>query len=352
MRPAALLLVLGLLQAVPGPQGAAVPPAPQLAIGRGSIRAELYKPDPVSGYYRGTRFDWSGSIARLTWNGHDYFGQWFEKYDPRLHDAITGPVEEFSSVGYDTARPGESFVRIGVGAVRKPDEPAYRQFGAYDITNPGSWRVTAGASRIEFVHTLPATRGYAYVYRKVVWLSGNTMVLEHHLKNTGTEPIATTVYEHNFYMLDRQPTGPDFVVRFPFEATAARPLNGLAEARGRDVAFLKAFEPKQTIFTELTGYGASPRDYDIRVENTKTGAGVRQTSDRPLSKLVLWSAATTVCPEAFIDLRAAPGEETSWTITYEFYTLPATVASGQRQSPVTSRQSPVASNRSPVASSQ
>jgi hypothetical protein len=292
---------------------------PQAEISTSALHATLYLPDADTGYYRGTRFDWSGSIASLEWNGHDYFGKWFEKYDPKLHDAITGPVEEFSSVGYDEVKPGASFVRIGVGAVRKPAEPSYRQFGTYDITDPGRWTINRSPSVIEFVHELRDTAGYAYVYRKSVRLAGNTLILEHHLKNTGSKPIATSVYEHNFYMLDKQPTGPDFVVRFPFQAKAARPLNGLAEARGREVAFLKPFEPKQTIFTELEGYGPDAKDYDIRVENSRTGAGVRQTGDHALSKLVLWSAATTVCPEAFIDLAVDPGSESAWRITYEFY---------------------------------
>jgi hypothetical protein len=308
----AMLVALVLTQAV-------APAAPRAEISTRQIRATLYLPDAERGYYRGTRFDWSGSIDTLEWSGHNYFGQWFEKYDPRLHDAITGPVEEFSSVGYDEAKPGESFVRIGVGAVRKPEEPAYRQFGTYDISDPGVRRTDKGSDHVEFIHELRDVGGYGYSYRKVVRLTGNTLVLEHHLKNTGQKPIATSVYEHNFYMLDRQLTGPDYVVRFPFDARAARSLNGLAEARGREVAFLRPFEPKQTIFTELEGYGAGPKDYDIRVENRKTGAGVRQTGDRPLSKLVLWSAATTVCPEAFIDLRVDPGQETTWRITYEFY---------------------------------
>ena len=172
------------------------------------------------------------------------------------------------------------------------------------------------------MHELRDTAGYAYDYHKKVRLTGNTLVLEHRLKNTGRKPIATNVYEHNFYVLDGELTGPDFVVRVPFVPRAARPLNGLAEIRGREVAFLKQFEPKQTIFTELEGFGATPKDYDIRVENLKTGAGVRQTGDRPMSKLVLWSAATTVCPEAFIDLRIDPGAESSWRITYEFYEVP------------------------------
>ena len=49
-----------------------------------------------------------------------------EGYDPKLHDSIMGPVEEFitgtSSVGYDEARSGGTFIRIGVGVVKKPEE--------------------------------------------------------------------------------------------------------------------------------------------------------------------------------------------------------------------------------------
>jgi hypothetical protein len=310
-----LLLALTLTQAL-------APRPPEAEISSASIRAKLYLPNAETGYYRGTRFDWSGVIASLEWKGHNYFGLWFEKYDPKLHDAITGPVEEFSTVGYDEVKPGESFVRIGVGAVRKPEEPAYRQFGTYDITDAGTWTVNRAADSIEFVHQLRDTAGYAYEYHKKVRLTGNTLVLEHLLKNTGRKAIATNVYEHNFYVLDGELTGPDYVVRFPFVPRAARPLNGLAEIRGKEVAFLKPFEPKQSVYTEIEGYGATPADYDIRVENTKTGAGVRQTSDRPMSKLAFWSATRTVCPEAFIDLRIDPGKESSWRITYEFYEVP------------------------------
>jgi hypothetical protein len=295
------------------------PPPPEADISSGSVRAKLYLPNAETGYYRGTRFDWSGVIASLEWKGHSYFGLWFEKYDPKLHDAITGPVEEFSTVGYDEAKAGESFVRIGVGAVRKPEEPAYRQFATYDITDAGTWTVNKAADSIEFVHELRDTSGYAYEYHKTVRLTGNTLVLEHRLKNTGRKAIATNVYEHNFYVLDGELTGPDYVVRFPFVPRAARPLNGLAEIRGKEVTFLKPFEPKQSVYTEIEGFGATPADYDIRVENTKTGAGVRQTSDRPMSKLAFWSATKTVCPEPFIDLRIDPGKESSWRITYEFY---------------------------------
>ena len=38
------------------------------------------------------------------------------------------------------------------------------------------------------------------------------MVLEHRLKNTGKKLIESDVYEHNFYMIDAQPTGPGVVI--------------------------------------------------------------------------------------------------------------------------------------------
>jgi hypothetical protein len=147
----------------------------------------------------------------------------------------------------------------------------------------------------------------------------DSLVLEHRLKNTGRKTMATSVYDHNFFTLDGQPTGPDFVVRFPFEPRAARPLGDLAEVRGRELVFLRVFEPKQTVFTELAGFGGSARDYDFRIENRKTGAGVRVTGDRPLSKLLFWSAVKTVCPEPYIDVSVEPGKESSWRIAYEFY---------------------------------
>jgi hypothetical protein len=312
--PVVLLLILGQLAGVQ---------VPQAEIASAGVRATVYLPDAQSGYYRGTRFDWSGVVASLSWNGHTYFGQWFDRYDPKLHDAIPGPVEEFLSkdggLGYDEAKPGDTFIRIGVGAVRKPEEPAYRRFATYDIVDPGTWRIDKRPDRIEFTHELSGHAGYAYRYRKVLRLGRDSLTLEHTLTNTGRRPIATSVYNHNFFVLDGQPTGPNFVVRFPFEPRALAPLNGLAETRGRDIAFLKPFEARQTVFSELQGFGASAADHDFRIENRKTGAGVRQTGDRPISKLLFWSAARTVCPEAYIDLTIEPGKASSWRIAYEFY---------------------------------
>ncbi len=296
---------------------------PQAEISNAQIRAKLNLPDPQAGYYRATRFDWSGVISSLEWNGHNYFGQWFDRYDPKIHDSITGPVEEFltngSGLGYDEAKPGGSFVKIGVGALRRPDDGPFRQFGAYQITDPGKWTVHKSGDQIEFTHELEDTAGYAYLYHKTLRLEGNRLILEHRLRNTGKKTISTSVYEHNFFMLDGQVSGPETVLRFHFDPRAKADLHGLAETVGKNLRYLHELERGQTVFSELTGYGENAADNDIRVENTRTGAAVHQSGDHALSKLVLWSIRTTVCPEAYIDLRAEPGQEVSWQIAYEFY---------------------------------
>ncbi len=110
-------------------------------------------------------------------------------------------------------------------------------------------------------------------------------------------------------------------MKFPFEPRATANLGGLAETRGREFVYLSELARGQTVQSILTGYGATAADYDIRVENRKSGAGVRQTADRPISKINFWSIRTTVCPEPYIDMRIEPGREFTWRIAYEFYTL-------------------------------
>ncbi|MEO8098104.1 MAG: hypothetical protein ABI811_10415 [Acidobacteriota bacterium] len=293
----------------------------QLEISNANIHAKLYVPDAKTGYYQATRFDWAGSIASLDWKGRNYFGKWFDRYDPKIHDAITGPVEEFSELGYAEAAVGETFLKIGVGALRKPAEQAYDKFKTYEIANPGQWIVIAARDHIDFEHFVTDTNGYAYEYRKTVLLTPNGFVLDHSLRNTGRKVIDTSVYEHNFYMLDGQPSGPNISVKLEFAPKAVANLRGLAETKGYQIAFLKELVPGETVLTNIEGFSGAISDYDIRVENRATGTAVRQTSNKPISKMVFWSIRTTVCPEAYIDVRVEPGGEVTWRINYDFYTV-------------------------------
>src|SRR4051812_22993079 len=62
--------------------------APQVEIGNGVLKARLYLPDIKKGYYRGTRFDWSGVIGSLEYKGHNYYGPWFARTDATVNDFV------------------------------------------------------------------------------------------------------------------------------------------------------------------------------------------------------------------------------------------------------------------------
>ena len=319
------LLVLSLLPAIAADlQQSAPTDAPQATISNGVVKATLYLPDAERGYYRGARFDWSGVIADLQFNGHTYFGKWFDRYDPHLHDAIMGPVEEFRSdegaAGYAAAKPGGTFLKIGVGVLKKIDDQPYAFVKPYEIVDGGKWKTKTGKASVVFTQTIATSDGYAYEYRKTVRLAKAKplLILEHSLRNKGKLPLDTFVYNHDFFMRDQQPTGRDFTVQFGFAPTATDDWKGLAKVDGKQIVYLKDLAAHQTAASYLTGYGASASDYDITVKNNKTGAAVHQTGDHPLARVYLWSIPTTVCPEAYIALKVAPGATEHWTTQYEF----------------------------------
>lgn len=297
---------------------------PEAEITNKVIKARLYLPDSKKGYYQGTRFDWSGNMPSLVYKGHEYFGQWFEKYSPEIHDAIMGPVEEFTALDYFETKPGESFVKIGVGVLTKPDEKPYTFSRLYPVVNHGTWSVKKQSDQVHFTHELN-DKEYSYVYQKIVRLVPGKpeMELIHTLKNTGKKSIETPVYNHNFFVIDNQKVGPDYVITFPFNLSGeGNGFGTLADVDGNKIIFLRDFKPGETVFCSgFEGFGSSASDYDIRIENKKAGAGVRITCDRPLLKLVFWACHTTPCPEPYIKIKADPGQEFTWTIRYEFYTF-------------------------------
>lgn len=289
------------------------------------ITAGLYLPEKSKGFYRSTRFDWSGVIYKLEYNGHNYFGQWFENYDPKKHDAICGPVDEFGAVGYEDAKIDGTFLKIGVGMLKKHGNEPYNSFTYYDIENYGERLIHKTDNAIEFTHLLKDSSGYAYKYTKTISLTDGKPELKvsHCLKNIGARKIETTVYNHNFFMIDHQTTDPSITIRFPFELTGdGLGVGEFAELKGNKIKFLKSLKEKdRVLIRDLKGFDESVADHSFSIQNHQTGAGVRLKGDKPLEHLVFWSCGTTSCPEPYIKINIEPGEESSWVNEYEFYTF-------------------------------
>ena len=159
------------------------------------------------------------------------------------------------------------------------------------------------------------------------------MVLQHSLKNTGTKTINTSVYDHNFFVIDKEPSGPNMKMSFPFEAKAIDKGGGslkgfgtIANIEGKSIIFNRTLNKGEQVYSSgLQGFDStSSGHYNISIENTKTGAGVKITADQPLEKLVYWACPTTACPEPYIRINVEPGKEMKWTYNYEFFTTEPT----------------------------
>jgi hypothetical protein len=314
---------------------------PQAEITNGQITVKMYLPDGANGFYRSTRFDWSGAVYSLQYIGHDFYGMWYDGIDPKVinkafkdgkiingtADALQGPVDEFQTpLGWDEAKPGGTFIKIGVGVLRKT-EGDYDRFAPYDIVDSGKWTVKKHKDFVEFTQVLsdPAT-GYGYVYRKVVRLANGQpeMVIERSLRNTGQKEIKSEVYDHNFVVLDKQTPGPDFRVRFPFQIQPTRVRGSeLGEVRGNEVVFLKQLSGDDELVVPIQGFSDSAKDTEIVIENHKVGAGLKISGDRPLIREYVWAVRTVLAVEPYVAIDVQPGSEFTWSNTLDYYTLPA-----------------------------
>ena len=316
---------------------------PSTLIVNGGLQAKVYLPDAAQGFYRGTRFDWAGAFASLEYKGHEYYGPFFERFDPTVSDVVigdpikaginsasSGPVEEFVSgpdgtaLGYNEAKAGESFCKIGVGSLRKIDDAPYSSYVIYPILNGGKRSQNGGPDWIEFTQELECGSGYGYTYTKTLRIQKNepVMTIEHRLVNTGKKAIETQVYDHNFLTIDHQPTGPDVSIRFPFSPVPNSSSEKLAEVRGKQLLFPRDLEGSATFYGDFKGFGNTQQDYEITVENHKTGAGVVIRGDQPLVYVGVWAVRTVVAPEPYIAMKIAVGQEFRWKYTYRFYANP------------------------------
>lgn len=316
---------------------------PQVEISNGVITAQVYLPDAVKGYYRGTRFDWSGVIGSLHYKGHNYYGPWFTKIQPDVHDfifsgpdiiagacsATVGPVDEFSAEeppGYAEAKPGETFIKIGVGVLRKPDNQKYDNYRLYEIIDSGPWNVHPRSDSVEFIQQIKdPSASYSYIYTKTVRLVPGKpeMVIEHTLKNIGKRAIRTSVFDHNFLVLDKQPVGPDYTISVPFAIkTKQLPDPQLAAVEGNRIVYKKLLQGEDTVAIPIQGFGNTAADYSITIENKKARAGMKVTGDHPLAEESLWSIRSVLAMEPFVGLSIQPGSEFAWKYTYSYYVIP------------------------------
>jgi hypothetical protein len=320
---AAVMLLLGASPAVAADDYA------HYFVKNNKLKYKIYDVHETKAFYRGTRFNHAGVFGEVEFAGHKIFGPWKDKHDPTNHDDIIGPCDEFGiekPLGYDEAKVGGTFLKIGVGELEKPKEEKYSFAKKYKIVKPLEWwrgdtgldeRTPAALRRTE-----QAANGYGYRLTKVVTMQQEPEIrIDYLLKNTGEKRIVTDFYNHNFFNVDGDSVGPNYSFAFPFEPKAEN-LRGkfgdLVELKGKEFRFKDKLPSGDFVMAGLTGFDPKDKKQWFEMRHAPSGVRVKVEYDYPLAKFNVWGIKTTICPEPYMAIDLKPGEEAKWTITYAF----------------------------------
>lgn len=272
---------------------------------------------PLDGFYCGTRFDRSGVFASLLFRGVEMAGPWFSHYDPKMHDAVQGPSEEFSPIGFDAAAPGASFVKIGVGLLRLPDDAPYDRFRLYEMADPGRWEVMPEGERIVFRHVLDGW----YEYEKQIVLTGDSSFEIRHVLNSLGPELSGEVYNHNFFTFGKMEVGPSREIDFPFAPSGTwRAVHDSVAFTPSGIRFSRPLKERESVYSgNIHQAGCDGMPYDLILRETSAYSSplsLHITGDVPVTHTVLWANHRIACLEPYNSFRAVPASPFRWSLRY------------------------------------
>lgn len=283
---------------------------------------ELHVDSPKENY-QGSRFDWTSKIDQVKFKNIEVTG--IERTDTKNAENYgKGFYNEFgidSPLGFETAKIGDWFHKIGVGLLKKEAE-TYDFQKNYEV-QPATFNTNTLKNKICITCTSQVHNGFGYVLKKEIVLLENGFCLHYQLRNTGIEPIVTAEYNHNFLALDKNFIGADYHLKFPFpfqpslfgETVNPEKKVDLGE---RDFSFLGTPQ-EQFFFSNLSGGKTVSAQWELM--HLKSKIGIRETGSFPTNSINLWGWTHVVSPELFHHISLQPGSATEWTRTYEIFSI-------------------------------
>ncbi|MBN8712029.1 MAG: hypothetical protein J0I10_21845 [Verrucomicrobia bacterium] len=288
------------------------------------LEVRVMVPDHPGRYNRGTRFTPVAAVLGVRRDGVEYL------YRPDAHDPINdhaglaaefdlcipdGPANVLPS-GYQEAAVGEGFIKIGVGALRKPAK-TYHLFMNPELLEPALTTVEWQASRAVF-HQIFAGRttpGYSYRLDAVLSLEGASVTVDWKLSNTGTRPITTRQYTHDFFRIAGRPTASGYILSFPYDIQP-KGLEGGQNVAGRAVHFTGAIPRWINATVAYPASYAGPNIVALR--HPEAGREIICETSDPGLRTDIHARADYISPEQFIEITLPPGGAHSWTRKYTF----------------------------------
>jgi hypothetical protein len=313
------------------------------------LTVEIAQPGSV---YSGTRFDWTGFITQVSLATAEGMHHTFcipESLEPGKGTGGWGLCNEFGNdkpIGYADAQPGELFPKLGIGLLKRPEQPHYNFFFPHKIDQPFPIQIDLAENSVKFTVEPIECRGYSTRLTKKVSVHENWLEITNRLENVGSKPIDTNEYCHNFMGIDQHPIGPEYRLHFPYPiqlediATAYRhflppivrkllptsiqdkllqrkaaPGNKIVRAKGADFTFLAI--PQAAFYFRPLGFSKTD-GYQWELTHLPSNVIMREYDDFDPSRVAVWGTTHVISAEIFVDINLQPGQAKTWTRKYEF----------------------------------
>ncbi|AOM82219.1 aldose epimerase family protein [Salisediminibacterium beveridgei] len=277
------------------------------------LKVEIQTP---GSFYNGPRFDWTGFISQITLDDAVRYCV-PERLEEGKGTGGHGLCNEFGldkPIGYDEIEVGELFPKIGTGLLKKDQNEAYDIFHPYPVT-PAKINAEEKEDALIFDVSDASPDGYGYHLNKAITLEDNRLIISYKLTNTGTKPISTNEYSHNFIGINDRELSEGYQLTIPGLKNIDVVVGSILKTGDR-ITF--PVTPDDDVYAGIE-WSAHTGSYNWDVYHTEVGAGVRERSVFEPAKMALWGHTHVVCPEVFIDIELAVNETKSWQRVYEFY---------------------------------
>ncbi len=271
----------------------------------------------LPGNYTRSRYDHSAMVEQVCLGENTFLGR--EKIGDGCGLGGVGLafcLEWADTALYDGTAVADLFPLMGTGLLKRTDTSPFLFNRDYPVV-PFEHVVRADEHSVS-VQTLPhLCQGMAFEQKRCFKVEGNSLLVCCRLKNVGENRIEGTEFCHNFFQFNRMPVDSRYRLSFPYTILPRMRRGQLLVER--DALRLGAFDEATTSTAFWLNGFEGLQSHWMKLEHDGTHTGVLVEEDFPLCRIYSWNNQDALCPETFIALSLAPGEERTWTRKYSFY---------------------------------
>ncbi len=229
---------------------------------------------------------------------------------------LSGEFLTMSPWGYAQAKPGEEFLKPGVGFLTRVGYEDYSFFQDYPV-RPFTTEIKSLKDGIEFTQKSCRLKESVFNLFKSIELEGDKLIISSELENCGGDYLSGDEYCHNFLSF----LGHGIVPGLEFNYQADSELlwencdRNLVDLVQGDFSFKRVPE-KEFFCSSRFQKPFSEASWSVR--DRFSGLGVSCLENFPVAKMAIWGTAKVFSPEAFHEFTIEPGMSLFWQRVYRF----------------------------------